>query len=527
MSLDAKSPAELHRETVEAAIVTAKNEPGKALSPALFAALAALKSNTTTLGDYLELLSALVDANPVLRRREIERAIAAANAVEAAPAAIGEADELTDGIEPWAEPVDGTALADELARRIDLHCSLPAGGAVAVTLWSLAGYTIDSFALFPKLLVRSPLPRCGKSTLVTVIEAITCRALLASSISAAGIFRCTEAWRPTLLLDEADTFLHGDEAMRGIINSGHTRRGAFTVRVEGDAVREPRKFTTWTPMLVAMIGTPPATVLDRSVTLTLQRRKPDEHVERLPRDLFERMASTRRCAMRWAQDHADKIGDAEPIVPAVGNDRAEDNWRTLLAVADTLGGAWPKRARDAMWCLETGEASRAGDESDLHTELLRDVTAILASRPDMKVLPSSLLVSRLNELDERPWPTISKIGKELDARRLAQMLGKFGLRSGTRRIGGDTLKGYSCEAIEKVIARYLPASPALPVTPSQASGNAGSSDSPTVTARSVVTDESGTRARRNGGCDAVTDREGVNGTRSANDAPAELSRAVL
>ena len=50
-----------------------------------------------------------------------------------------------------------------------------------------------------------------------------CRSELVSNISSAALFRCIEAYRPTLLLDEGETYLRDNEAMRSILNSGHTQ----------------------------------------------------------------------------------------------------------------------------------------------------------------------------------------------------------------------------------------------------------------------------------------------------------------
>ena len=66
--------------------------------------------------------------------------------------------------------------------------------------------------------------------------------MLAANITAAAIFRTIDAWSPTLLIDEADSFLGetGDE-LRGILNSGHTRDTAYVIRVSGEEL-EPRQF---------------------------------------------------------------------------------------------------------------------------------------------------------------------------------------------------------------------------------------------------------------------------------------------
>ena len=90
-----------------------------------------------------------------------------------------------------------------------------------------------------------------------------CRApLLSGNITPAALFRAVEAWKPTLLIDEADTFAKMSDELRGILNAGHTRDTAFVVRAEGDS-NEPRMFSTWAPKMVAAIGRLPDTIEDR------------------------------------------------------------------------------------------------------------------------------------------------------------------------------------------------------------------------------------------------------------------------
>ena len=50
----------------------------------------------------------------------------------------------------------------------------------------------------------------------------------------AAVFRVIEETQPTLLIDEADTFLQGNDELRGILNSGYTRKTAYVVRVAGN-----------------------------------------------------------------------------------------------------------------------------------------------------------------------------------------------------------------------------------------------------------------------------------------------------
>jgi predicted lipoprotein with Yx(FWY)xxD motif len=47
------------------------------------------------------------------------------------------------------------------------------------------------------------------------------------------------------------------------------------------------------------------------------------------------------------RDNFSKLIDPDPSIPAALNDRAADNWRPLIAIADLAGGEWPQLARQA------------------------------------------------------------------------------------------------------------------------------------------------------------------------------------
>ena len=524
MSGGAKEPHELREDTVRAAITKAGTDPAGALTVEVFKALAALKPKPETAGLYLTLVADLVDANKkVLRRTVIEAAVAEYLPKGQTDRTDTTPDELRDGIEAWGETVDGAALVAELVALIERHCVLPKGAAVAIALWVLAAYAIDSFRIFPKLLLHSPQKRCGKTTLLELLAAVMPKPLTGSNVTPSVIFRAIELWQVSLLLDEVDTFIHGNDDMRGIVNSGHTRSTAYVWRVEGDTVREPVRFSTWAPMVLAMIGNPPSTIFDRAVVVPLERKTKDDKVVRLPRGLVEDCETMRRQCQQWANDHAAALAAADPIMPASSNDRAVDNWSALVAVADALGGPWPKRSRDAFRSLLS---SAPTDEDDLSIELLRDLADILADRPNDKVFPSSLLVARLNAMDERPWPTIAQ-GRELTAHRLGRLLAPYRITSGSVRLAGvsSTSKGYKRETIEGAVARYLPPDPPAETgTPAQASGNAGASDCQTGTDEVVVPVADQLRARRGAGCAGVPLSQGD----AANvDVSRELSKAVL
>jgi hypothetical protein len=65
----------------------------------------------------------------------------------------------------------------------------------------------------------------------------------APNISPAALFRSVESWTPTLLLNEADSFLCENEELHGLLNGGYTRPSSFVVRVVGEEL-VPRQFST-------------------------------------------------------------------------------------------------------------------------------------------------------------------------------------------------------------------------------------------------------------------------------------------
>src|SRR5262249_6102365 len=187
----------------------------------------------------------------------------------------------------------------------------------------------------PFMVLVSPTKRCGKTSVLILLFFLTPKSELASNITAAALFRYIEAIRPTLLIDEADTFVKNNEELRGILDSGHTTVAAQIIRnVEVNGEHKPRRFSTWAAKAIATIRKLADTLEDRSVIVTLQRKPRDARVERLRRRDTEEFKILRSQAARWAADNFDKLVDPDPAVPGVLNDRAADNWRPLLAIAD-------------------------------------------------------------------------------------------------------------------------------------------------------------------------------------------------
>jgi hypothetical protein len=158
-------------------------------------------------------------------------------------------------VEPWADEVRTAELLEEIRATITRYVIVPESASIAVPLWILFAWAHDVALVSAILAILSPEKRCGKTTLLSVLLQLVPRPLTSSNITTAALFRTIEKFEPTFLLDEAETFLHENEELRGVLNSGHSRATAFTMRLVGDT-HEPRSFRTWGPKVIAGIGKP-------------------------------------------------------------------------------------------------------------------------------------------------------------------------------------------------------------------------------------------------------------------------------
>ena len=128
-------------------------------------------------------------------------------------------DEIVKVDEPYHSTVDGNKILNEISEIISRHMILPKGALPPIVLWIVSTYVYDAFNVYPKLGVISPEKRCGKTTLLIILEAFSCKVLLSANVTPSSIFRVVEKTKPTFLIDEADTFIAGrNDELIGIIN---------------------------------------------------------------------------------------------------------------------------------------------------------------------------------------------------------------------------------------------------------------------------------------------------------------------
>jgi putative DNA primase/helicase len=368
--------------------------------------------------------------------------------------------------EPWPEPVDGADILDEIEAALKRFVICEPHARTATALWICATWFEPIAQVAPILNIKSPVMRCGKSTVLSIIGKLAKRPLTASNISASAVYRTIDKYIPTLIIDEADTFFGENEELCGVIDSGHTRDEAFVIRTV--AFRddfEPRRFSTWGFKAIAGIGKRAGQIEDRAITVQLERKLASQKVERLrhePKGFFEIM--THKLA-RFSADKAAAIERSRPELPEALDDRQQDNWEMLLAIADTAEGKWPQEARAAALSSSEQEVS-----ASLGEELLADIRVVLTEkgylpRKDKNAgVPSRVLASALVAMDDRPWSECNR-GKELTQNMLARKLKPF--RISPKDVGqkNNRFKGYDLAKFEAAFIRYLPKPPSATAHP--------------------------------------------------------------
>ncbi len=362
----------------------------------------------------------------------------------------GRAIELSDPV-PWDSAVVGADVLDDAAALVRKYVVLEPAALHAVALWIALTYMLDYAPFAVRLILTSPVRSCGKSLLLAILQTLVRRAVPASSVTPAVLFRVIERDAPTLLLDEIDNAqLHDNTELRALLNSGHSRGSASVMRTVGDD-HEPRAFSTWCAIALAGIGDLPDTLASRGVVIRMQRRRSDEPVERLRERRVEAEAGPLcRQLARWAADVGPQLEDADPNLPAALDGRPADNWGVLVGIADLAGGPWPKRARDAAVTL----AGLTTVDEPAGIDLLHDLRDVFNDR-DTDRLSSEDVASALAIMQDRPWPGWRR-GKPITSYGVARLLRHFGVQPRQVRFGTETRKGYLREDLEEAWTRFIP-----------------------------------------------------------------------
>lgn len=362
----------------------------------------------------------------------------------------GELVDLLDSAAKIDPPAPIAELLDAVKDFTTKYVILTDSQADALALWIAHTHTIDAAEATPYIEITSAEKRSGKSRLLETLQHVVANPWLTGRTSAAALVR-KMGEGVTALIDESDAAFKGpseySEALRGILNNGHRRGGCATLVVGQGTAMTCKDFPVFGAKAIAGIGRLPDTVADRSITIQLKRRAPNEQVARQRyRDAKEEGEPLRDRLSSWSLTISDVLSAGRPDIPAELDDRAADGWEPLLAIADRAGGTWPKRARVAAKSLSCGEDR---EDASLGVRLLTDIQATIAG---MERITIRELVQKLTAIEDAPWGDLN--GKPLDGRRLGWRLRQFGVKAKPIRVGDKTPKGYDAEQFEDAFTRY-------------------------------------------------------------------------
>jgi hypothetical protein len=329
-----------------------------------------------------------------------------------------------------------------------------------LALWTIHTHCMSAWSSTPRLIVTSPIPGCGKTTLLEHLEHLCLNSLMGSHATPALIARVVHAKQSTVLLDETDNLLSAKKEGVGdlvaVLNSGYRRGNTRPVLVPvkgGDW--EVRQMNTYSAVAMGGIGDHlPDALVSRSITIELDKAL--EHQVH-PTDWDEigpDAAQMKHKLASWAEHHTTDLAKTpKPEVPGLhGRDR--EVWLPLLTVGRLAGQEWEERALACYrWFtqdqVEAAELKPKGQKE----QLLSDVMAVWKSLDEPTgFIGTEDLLMHLHLEDPSTWGEEARYGR-LKAKRLANLLNNYGIRPEHNQ--QKTQRGYLWFDFKKQWDRYL------------------------------------------------------------------------
>jgi Protein of unknown function (DUF3631) len=323
-----------------------------------------------------------------------------------------------------------------------VHIVLPLEQAMTAALWILHAAVFRQFLHTPRLVLRSPEPACGKTTLLSCMKLLIRDALKTGSTSPAVLYHRLKAFPDsTFLLDEMEhsKLWANDKLLLNIIDEGHRVGGTVTRVLKGEVV----EFSVFAPLALALVAGKrlPPQLLSRTIILDMKRH-PEGRDELMPED--PSLSVVRWAIAQWATDFR-RLQNVQ--VPLLG--RATNNWRPLIEIANSLGYGATARAIALR-------LNRHNVEQEI--VLLADIRRIFEQRGIDRIWTDELLLA-LHQLDDAPWDEFWGLDDNEDPHKLRKgdlyrLLRRKGIRSRSvqcaRGEHRESRKGFLREEFEPV-----------------------------------------------------------------------------
>lgn len=332
-----------------------------------------------------------------------------------------------------------------------------------ITLWILHTHFVPVLFTTGRLLLDSPVPESGKTTVIEHMSYLALDPLQASSVSSGALIPRLLSQRPrTILIDEADRSLSPDNPHNkdiiSTVNSGYKKGGSRPVLIQTkEGNWEAEEMSTFGA--VAMAGNNPDLADDtRSRTIRVLLM-PDtmgtvedsdwEFLEAPAADLKENIT-------QWAEANSDRIRETRPPMPEGVRGRLKECWSPLIRVAALCGPEWEERAMHL--------ASRALElrQAEVEAGLRADPPKVLMLRAMYENWPEGQerwkvedVISMLAAENPTLWEADEiKSRRRISSQAIAKtMSGSYGLRTRQGTTRDDRARAYHRSDFDPVFLR--------------------------------------------------------------------------
>jgi putative DNA primase/helicase len=422
---------------------------------------------------------------------------------------------------PFDGEVDTCELLDETRNFLNTYLFLPKYADVIITLWIAHTHVFRCFKYSPRLIITSSDPESGKSMVLDVSEQLVPKPLMAHNITASAFCRIVELEHPTLLLDEYDTYMKGNEDIRGIINAGQKFNGKYIKSVRVGDNYEPASFSCYCPVALAGIGKLHATIQSRSHVIKMKPAKEFEVSKEFDLDDIEDVKLLASKLAKWALDNKGALKTAKPKLHGSLKNRKKDSWKPFYAIAELAGQKWIDLANNTVI------ATRQSRSLTFKENFLADIRYIFEEN-NLEQIPSKSfeigseqfdgLADKLMGLELRDYANMFD-GRGITPNNVANWLHDYDIKP--KRINfyvesqRTQKRGYIKDMFEDAWDRHLnigneniipfPAEvSAQSVTTSQVNAGNGFNHSASVTSLICVTPKNDHKGNASNGCDTVT-----------------------
>lgn len=125
--------------------------------------------------------------------------------------------QICSDLTPHPEPV-GAEIFDEIVSDLQKYLFISEENAIKATYWVAHANLFREFEYTPRLVITAPMKNCGKTVLLSVLQAMTNHSLNGDNMTPACYFRISSGGDVSFFLDEADEwFRKGNDKNRDLV----------------------------------------------------------------------------------------------------------------------------------------------------------------------------------------------------------------------------------------------------------------------------------------------------------------------